>query len=86
MSTRHERRKRAKKNAERKLEGLAQAAIAARTNAIVRANMAKPIERNYYAGIRSSVALCESAGARHGGHSRTQVRLGKIVKGKFIPA
>lgn len=48
MSTRHQRRKAAKANAQRKLEGLAQAARAAEVAAIVRKNKSQPIERNYY--------------------------------------
>jgi hypothetical protein len=67
MSTRHERRRAAKRRQERKLEGLAQAAIAARTAAIVKRNMSAPPERNYYAGIASSVVHCMNAGARKGG-------------------
>jgi hypothetical protein len=55
MSTRHQRRKAAKVNAQRKLEGLAQAARSANIAKIVRDNKSRPIERNYFAGTTSSV-------------------------------
>ena len=49
MSSRHTRRKAAKAKQQAKLEALAQAQRSANIAAIVRANKAAPIERNYYA-------------------------------------
>ena len=48
MSSRHTRRKAAKAKQQTKLEALAQAQRSANIAAIVRANKAAPIERNYY--------------------------------------
>jgi hypothetical protein len=48
MSSRHTRRKAAKRRAEEKLLGLAQAARSAMIGEIVRKNKSTPIERNYY--------------------------------------
>ena len=43
----------------------------------VRTNLDTPKERNYYAGITSSVILCERMGSRSGGwpKTRTQTRV-----------
>jgi len=48
MSSRHTRRKEAKRKSEAKLEALAQAELSRRTASIVRKNKAQPIQRNYY--------------------------------------
>lgn len=80
MSTRHERRRKAKAKA----EAIAQAAIAYNNAAIVRKNMSQPVERNYYAGIKSCISMLEDAGARSGGHGRMYSAKGKIVQGKLV--
>ncbi len=73
MSTRHERRRKAKAALADKLERLATAERARRNGEIVRANLSRPVERNYYAGIRSSVVSIVEHGALSGGFQKTRV-------------
>ena len=73
MSTRHERRRKAKANALDKLERLAIAERSRRNAEIVRHNLNRPCERNYYAGIRSSVVSIVEGGALRGGFQKTRM-------------
>ena len=72
MATRHERRKASKA---RQLDKLVRLATAERSRMIaetVRSNLSSPVERNYYAGIKSSAVLIVEAGALRGGYQRTK--------------
>ena len=62
--TRNQRRKRAATKLKQRIERKAIACRAQEVSAIVRSNLSQPIVRNYYAGIKSSVVLCEERGAR----------------------
>ena len=62
MASRHTRRKRAAERKERILVGMAQAERGKQVAEIVRRNLASPIERNYYARIKSSVQMCVEQG------------------------
>ena len=73
MATRHERRKRAKAKRETTLLGLAQAQRAANIAKIVRDNLSRPIERNYWAGTTSPAFT---------GTARPVSSKGTISKGK----
>ena len=72
MATRHERRKAAKARQQDKLERLAVAERSKRNAEIVRSNLNSPVERNYYAGIKSSAVLIVEGGALRGGYQRTR--------------
>lgn len=80
MATRNERRRRAKA----KQKAFLAAAKAHQVAEIVRANMAKPIERNYYAGTISSVYTGGFAARANGGASPTRSFNGRIVRGKLV--
>lgn len=75
MATRHQRRKAAKAKQQDHLIRLATAERAARNAAIVKSNLSKPIERNYYAGIRSSCVSIVEHGALRGGYQKTRVEI-----------
>lgn len=82
MSSRHTRRKAAKAKALAKAEALAQAARAYERAQIVRANLSKPIERNFYRGCISGVynpTATPIAGGKNAGFKRE--RLGRATDG-----
>lgn len=84
MANRHQRRRRANEKRDNLLLGLAQAARSAQIRAIVKENLSKPIERNFYAGIQNSIALCEAKGSRLGtAYAGTSVK-GRNVQGKVV--
>lgn len=72
-TSRHARRKAAKARTLDKLERLAIAERSRRNAEIVRRNLNSPIDRNYYAGIKSSAVLIVEGGALRGGYQRTRV-------------
>lgn len=83
MSSRHTRRKRSKAKQAEKLLALAQAERSRRIAEIVRENLSKPIERNYYpTSNMGRLASMSHRGLVTG--SRTFSREGKIVRGKFV--
>lgn len=72
MANRNQRRKRAET---KRLELLAAAALAERRierDSLIERNKRTPRTRNYYAGITSSIVLCERNGSRSGGWPRTR--------------
>lgn len=85
MANRHQRRKRAKAKREQILIGLAQAERSRQISEIVRANKAKPIERNYYPAV-SNTAMIGTASLSQQGvvdklyDAKTAKRIAKVKR------
>ena len=71
-TSRHARRKAAKARRAEKLERLAVAERSRRNAEIVRRNLNAPKERNYFAGIKSSIVIAVESGSLRGGYQRTK--------------